>query len=298
MTQKDKIAFSKIYSKFNARVERYALTFFFKTLKKQVQGLSKLIDTYPIEVVPSRLNDVISEETFRNDFAEFYQKVGEKFIKFYAAQFQLSVKKDKDPLSTAVAGINIGFRDAAKIAELAKVAQSLEVADKVTKITEHTRKLIKETIERGIADNKTKPDIAKEIASKTSGAIAKKRALVIARTETTYISSKAAEINVMDSPFKLEKTWIAVSDMRTRPDHLDMIGKKAIPKDEFFSVGGVAMRYPGDPAGGAAQVCNCRCAILYAPIAEQSSTTTQTIGNSLLSSTIISQLLNELFGRN
>lgn len=298
MTQKDKIAFSKIYSKFNARVERYALTFFYKTLKKQVQGLSQLIDTYPIEVVPSRLGDVILEETFRNDFAEFYQKVGEKFLKFYAAQFALSVKKDKDPLSTAVAGINVAFRDAAKIAELAKVAQSLEVADKVTKITEHTRKLIKETIERGIADNKTKPDIAKEIASKTSGAIAKKRALVIARTETTYISSKAAEINVMDSPFELEKTWIAVSDMRTRQDHLEMIGKKPVKKDEFFSVGGVQMRYPGDPAGGAAQVCNCRCAILYAPIAEQSSTTAQTSRNSLLSSTVISQLLNELFGGN
>lgn len=298
MTQKDKIAFSKIYSKFNARVERYALTFFYKTLKKQVQGLSQLIDTYPIEVVPSRLNDVVREETFKNDFAKFYQKVGEKFLKFYAAQFQLSVKKDKDPLSTAVAGINVAFRDAAKIAELAKVAQSLEVADKVTKITEHTRKLIKETIERGIADNKTKPDIAKEIASKTSGAIAKKRALVIARTETTYISSKAAEINVMDSPFELEKTWIAVRDMRTRQDHLEMIGKKPVKKDEFFSVGGVAMRYPGDPSGGAANCVNCRCAILYAPIAEQSSTTAQTSMNNLLSSTIISQLLNELFGGN
>ncbi|WP_256432989.1 hypothetical protein [Spirosoma foliorum] len=28
------------------------------------------------------------------------------------------------------------------------------------------------------------------------------------------------------------------------------------------------MKYPGDPNGGAAQCCNCRCAIAYVPARE------------------------------
>lgn len=297
MTQKDKIAFAKVYSKFNARIERYALTFFYKTLKKQVVGLKQLINTYPIEVVPLYLNSLIKEETFQTALDEFYQKAGKAFLKFHASQFALTVKKDKDPLSVAVAGINIAFRDAEKISELAKISQTTEIADRVTKITDYTRKIIKETIEQGIADNKTKPVIAKEISSRTIGTIAKKRALLIARTETTFISSKAAEINVQDSPFKLQKTWIPVKDMRTRPDHLEMLSKKPIPKDETFNVGGVQMKYPGDPAGGAANVCNCRCAILYSPIPNQE-TPTEQISRGILSDLIIGQILSELLGGN
>lgn len=297
MTQKDKIAFAKVYSKFNARVERYALTFFYKTLKKQVVGLKELINTYPIEVVPLYLSSIIKEETFKTALDEFYQKAGKAFLKFHASQFALTIKKDKDPLSVAVAGINIAFRDAEKIAELAKIAQTAEIANRVTKVTEYTQKVIKETIEQGIADNKTKPVIAKEIASKTSGTIAKKRALLIARTETTFISSKTAEINVQDSPFKLQKTWIPVKDMRTRPDHLEMLSKKPIGKNELFNVGGVQMKYPGDPAGGAVNCCNCRCAILYSPIPGQE-TPAEQIGRGILSDSIINQILSELFGGN
>jgi len=297
MTQKDKIAFAKVYSKFNARIERYALSFFYKTLKKQVIGLKELINTYPIEVIPTYLSSIIKEETFKTDLDEFYQKAGKAFLKFHASQFALTIKKDKDPVSVAISGINLAFRDAEKIAELAKIAQTAEIADRVTKITEYTRKIIKETIEQGIADNKTKPVIAKEIASKTSGTIAKKRALLIARTETTFISSKAAEINVQDSPFKLQKTWIPVKDMRTRPDHLDMLSKKPIPKNELFNVGGVQMKYPGDPAGGASNCCNCRCGILYAPIPNQE-TPTEQIGRGILSDLVIGQILSELFGNN
>ncbi len=295
MTQKDKIAFAKVYSKFNARIERYALSFFYKTLKKQVVGLKELIDTYPIEVVPFYLNSIVKEETFKVALDEFYQKAGKAFLKFHASQFALTIKKDKDPTQQAIDNINLAFRDAEKIAELAKIAQTSEIADRVTKVTGYTQKLIKDTIERGISENKTKPQIAKEINLRTGGVIAKKRALVIARTETTFISSKAAEINIQDSPFKIQKTWIPVKDMRTRPDHLEMLSKKPIGKDELFNVGGVQMKYPGDPSGGAANVCNCRCAIFYAPVPNQETPLSQ-VGGGVLSDLLIGQILGELFG--
>lgn len=294
MTQKEKIAYGKIYSKFNARIERYAYSFFFKVLKKQVQGLKRLIEFYPIEALSSVIDREITPQAFIEGYNEFYPKAGKAFLKFHAAQFKETIKKDKDPIQA----INIAFRDAEKIAELAKIATSPEIGDRITKITDYTRKLIKETIERGITDNLTKPQIAKQIAERTTDTIAKKRALLIARTETTYISSKAAEINVQDSPFKLQKTWIPVSDMRTRPDHLEMLSKKPILKDETFNVGGTQMKYPGDPAGGAANCVNCRCAIFYSPLPNQSfseSPNFESIGG-LISSTVLSEILAELLG--
>ena len=290
MTKKEKIAYGKVYSKFNARIERYAYSFFYKVLKKQVQNLKQAIDFYPIEVLALQIDREISEQAFIDGYKEFYEKAGKAFLKFHAAQYKITLKKDKDP----TAAINIAFRDAEKIAELAKIAQSLEIADRITKVTDYTRKIIKDTIERGIEGNLTKPQIAKEISLRTTGAIAKKRAVLIARTETTYISSRAAEINVQDSPFKLQKTWIPVSDMRTRPDHLSMFSHKSIPKDEMFNVGGISMKYPGDYAGGAANVCNCRCGIVYTPVKPDNPLIDSSTG-SLLSNLVIGQILTELF---
>ena len=34
--------------------------------------------------------------------------------------------------------------------------------------------------------------------------------------------------------------------------------------DEKFNVGGAEMDFTGDPAGGAKNVINCRCVIIYA----------------------------------
>jgi len=58
---------------------------------------------------------------------------------------------------------------------------------------------------------------------------------------------------------KLE--WLSTVDNDTRPDHLECNGQiRGI--DEPFDVGGESMQYPGDPAGGAGNVCNCRCTVL------------------------------------
>ncbi len=33
--------------------------------------------------------------------------------------------------------------------------------------------------------------------------------------------------------------------------------------DEAFDVGGEQLMYPGDPAGSAGNICNCRCTVIY-----------------------------------
>lgn len=94
------------------------------------------------------------------------------------------------------------------------------------------------------------------------------RADTIARTEThiaanfanLYTTKKMAdEIGV-----KLEKAWVPAIDDRTREAHADMDANNYIPEDDYFKVarangGWDMMKSPGDPAGSAGNIINCRC---------------------------------------
>lgn len=95
------------------------------------------------------------------------------------------------------------------------------------------------------------------------------RALRIARTETASIMSEATMEKMREAEaagLRLQKTWKATFDGRTRDSHRDVDGE-TVPLDGKFSNG---LSRPGD--GGAADRINCRCCIVerlegYAPLA-------------------------------
>lgn len=63
--------------------------------------------------------------------------------------------------------------------------------------------------------------------------------------------------NLSDDGIVLDKQWTATGDDRTRQSHLDIDGE-SVPPNEPFSNG---LMYPGDPAGSADEVWNCRCSM-------------------------------------
>jgi hypothetical protein len=75
--------------------------------------------------------------------------------------------------------------------------------------------------------------------------------------------SQAIETAELDGE-ATKKVWDATGDGNTRPDHsaADVRYAEGIPFDESFIVGGIAMKWPRDPSGGAAQVINCRCKLV------------------------------------
>lgn len=95
------------------------------------------------------------------------------------------------------------------------------------------------------------------------------RALRIARTETASIMSEATLEKMREAEaagLKLQKTWKATFDGRTRDSHRDVDGE-TVALGEKFSNG---LERPGD--GGAADRINCRCCLVerlegYAPLA-------------------------------
>jgi hypothetical protein len=100
-----------------------------------------------------------------------------------------------------------------------------------------------------------------------SGGFSKYRAHMIARTETHSAAGFANHAVAKNSGVMgLFKQWVATADDRTRKHHHQVDGQK-VPIDDDFIVPykGIPYRmaYVGDPRGGAGNVINCRCVILY-----------------------------------
>lgn len=121
-------------------------------------------------------------------------------------------------------------------------------------------------VSRGISSALSTEQIALNIGKKMLGTYnnpggSYAYALRIAGTEGHRIQCQAT----MDSCYKAKergadivKMWDSVLDGKTRESHQKVDGEIR-ELDEKFSNG---LMFPGDPSGTAAEVCNCRCALL------------------------------------
>lgn len=114
-------------------------------------------------------------------------------------------------------------------------------------------------VSRGISTGMTFQQVAQQLAKTTN--IGFNNAVRIARTEGHRIQCQSG----MDACYKAKekgadvlKQWDATMDSSTRESHTQVDGEIR-ELDEKFSNG---LMFPGDPSGGAAEVVNCRCALL------------------------------------
>lgn len=101
---------------------------------------------------------------------------------------------------------------------------------------------------------------------------------LIAQMETAiaYDDGQESELEALDeinadfdddtsiSDFKQTKTWIAILDDRTRPEHAEADGQE-VDIDEPFIVGGEELMEPRDDSLGASDwnIFGCRCEVIY-----------------------------------
>lgn len=130
------------------------------------------------------------------------------------------------------------------------------IAEKVTNITKTTKDILNKIIVRGQESGTNIRDIAKEITRKVKG-MEKKRAMVIARTETATTAT-TTYFNGLEKA-GLDKTWWHVGGGKTdRPTHLacDKEIKKA---GEKFSCG---LMHPHQLGAPASEIINCHCELI------------------------------------
>ena len=146
-----------------------------------------------------------------------------------------------------------------------------EGATKVTMITDTTRDFIRRKMVEGYEQNLAIDEMVQILLRNEINA---NRARLIARTENTNITSLATQASARRSGILMQKVWISAQDNRTRRtppdkfDHLDMDNKTAM-MDEPFNVSGEFMQHPGDPAGSAGNVCNCRCTVAHEAVRDE-----------------------------
>lgn len=117
---------------------------------------------------------------------------------------------------------------------------------------------ILKSLKDGIKKGESVPNLSKRVRSTSNKS--KNSAKLIARTETTRYQN-TARLDSFDNAEKLgiriNKQWYATEDSRTRDSHAALHGE-TVGQNDAFSNG---MEYPGDPSGGASEVCNCRCVL-------------------------------------
>ena len=147
----------------------------------------------------------------------------------------------------------------------------------IADILDTTRRQILDRLENGLREGKGVAEIAKEIQDAIP-VMTRRRAALIARTETHSAAQFASIETAKRYPFKVEKMWNSAYDHRTRDfgegdgkvdqaNHRKMNGV-TVALDEPFMVpnkwGGFdPMMFPGDQSAPAYQCVNCRCAMSY-----------------------------------
>lgn len=132
---------------------------------------------------------------------------------------------------------------------------------RITNVAETTRAQILAQIAVGEREGEGVAAIAKRISSNV-GMISRQRGALIGRTETHGAANYGADAAARATGLTLQKQWLAAVDERTRDAHEQADGD-VVAMDQAFDVGGESLMFPGDPAGSAGNIINCRCTISH-----------------------------------
>jgi hypothetical protein len=139
------------------------------------------------------------------------------------------------------------------------------VASKVTQINRTTENQIRRIIRGGIDEGLSVAKIGFNIRT-MAAPMSALRANIIARTETHTAANFGAQQAAELTGLNMKREWVSAQDDRTRDtseaDHVDADGQ-TVGMKEPFTVSGEKLMFPGDPSGSAANVINCRCAVVF-----------------------------------
>jgi len=121
--------------------------------------------------------------------------------------------------------------------------------------------ILQSAFEEGLGEQETARMLREKIGSEQSISNAARIARTEAHTAASIGSDQAARSTGLD----MEKEWASTEDARTRLTHAMADGQRR-SMEELFDIGLAKLMYPGDPAGPAGEVINCRCVVLYHPI--------------------------------
>ena len=193
----------------------------------------------------------VKDEDIEKVFVNLYQVVGTEFAR--DAYKQKKAWEDDEALED---------RWEQYMRDYAKRKAGARIVSITTMTKEQIRRIIGAIVDQATADGlgaaETARLIKKELIAQGE-AINTWRSLRIARTEVMTASNTGSLQGAKDLGVPMDKIWIATLDERTRDSHAAMNGDRVDINEKFDN----GMDGPGDPAGGASEVVNCRCSIAF-----------------------------------
>lgn len=216
-------------------------------LTKAIQPILDSIETYSdVGDVPDAV-EKLKTEHITEAYRQLYTRTAPEF-----ANRSFSDIKKKDDLP------DVWF------SMIERYIESGVIADRITQVSNTTKNRVRSIIQKGIDQGLSVPDIARDIDKLGLDQAIRNRSTVIARTETINASNKGSMMGAEATGLDLWKVWIATADPRTREDHTEADGQQ-VDQGQTFRVGWEDLEYPGDPAGSAGNVIQCRCAVAFEP---------------------------------
>ena len=123
-------------------------------------------------------------------------------------------------------------------------------------VADDVHRVIEDVIQQGLLDGSPISTIADGIRGKFND-IGKHRAMVIAQTETAAAYGVARDDAMRQSGVRY-KQWLTSGNGNVRASHREA-EQQVVELDAEFRVGGVYLKFPGDPDGPPAEIINCHC---------------------------------------
>lgn len=176
---------------------------------------------------------------------------------FFAKASELGARQTLSEILDLTGDKLTGAVEQAKRRSLIRAALSRQ-AHKITGVNRTTQKLVANQLNKGLQAGEGLNKLAGRLA-KTLGSN-RARALSIARTQTAGAVGTGRQAGMKEAGVEL-KAWVTSGDSQVRDSHRNASSRYAegIALDLPFQVGSDLLMYPGDPAGSAAEIINCRC---------------------------------------
>lgn len=130
-----------------------------------------------------------------------------------------------------------------------------------------------EAVRLGESPQQQRDRVARVLDAENLETFGGRRAALVARTETCGALNaarlEAGRVLAEITGEQMQKAWLATIDSRTRDTHFAVDGQRVDLDAQFQLPNGVRMRWPGEPGAPAAEVCNCRCALMILAVDEE-----------------------------
>jgi len=253
--------FEIAYIRTRNAIERKGIRLVQSALKSQYTQFLDRAKNLP----PSMWNEIkVSEQPIQQFFSTFYPmsaRLGQMTRKQMLAQKQAgAVKSLEDDLYLSVYERHmqqlVGTSDyAARIKTITNTT-----SDRINSIIQQ---VISEGELGGFGIDKIRQNLTDVIGQSIRGNV-RARAKAIAQTEMISASNQSSTYAADSTGLEYRKYWSTSHLQGIRPSHIfaeqDSIQRGGLRKDERFANG---LLFPGDPAGEASEVVNCRCTVLH-----------------------------------